>query len=122
MTTQATERINITRTSVLRTVPTRWGRPATVYEVEATREDGSPFDRPLRTFHNLPLGAAEVVLDPYTERDGTPTLTVKLPSAKGSRPAPPANVPTDIVKTIEDMQRRIGALERAMLEPAKVSA
>lgn len=100
-----TVKIDVERTSVEKT-GRRGDRPWTLFTVHCTQQDGTAFDRPVRTFDQLPTGLVEVEIEAYS-KDGAHAWTVKLPK---QRKAGTSNADAELVARVERLERQMKAL------------
>ena len=84
------------------------GDPFTIFEVEASDENGVAISLPLRSFHDLPLVAGEFTVERY-EKNNRTSYTLKPVRGARSKAAAPG------VSTAEfaSLTARVEALEQA---------
>lgn len=76
-----------------------------IYEVHASREDGTAIDTPLRAFQDLPRGVGEFTVTPYTNKNNERTFTVSPvrqgAGSPGARLGPKVDELRDRVERLE---------------------
>lgn len=101
-------RLRVTACTQVYTGKNNRGDDYTIYEVEATKGDGSPVTEKLNSFENLPLEVLDLTVVPYRSQKHGLSYTL----SRRSKPNNSKRI-TELEETLAALATRVEALETA---------
>lgn len=98
------------------------GKEFSIYEVMATKPDGSPVELELRSFDNLPLGVGEFEVEKRVDPKYGDTYMLKVPGPRGPQANPLEQRVSALEQQVALLTQRLDARQPDPLPNAGTSA